>query len=484
MSPIVRRSAAAAAVVLALAAAFAAAKDRDVLRRWIDGPVRYIATADEIREFKALADDPARAAFIDRFWARRDPDPTTAANEYRQLFWERVRDANAKFTDSPGPGWQTDRGKIYILHGPPTEIREDLDAVTEDEPSAGRGLIRWTYEGRPEGRLDLDPVTVVAFYRTKTGEYKISYEPRLTSVFFDWMDRPMQGSALLNMIQSMEGGGSTQLGAMLDQGRMQDVPRQEEFLLGVVETTESFKTHALDARLDRFRSPDGPGTVAILTVPLTQGAPSGSSAILARFAPMDGRPTRTLAEGSFRVEDVGRDRVAQGRLTLDPGDYDVEIAVLDAVLHSNGIARFTMRAESPAAGLRTSDLVLARVLEPLKYKSLASYDTAFTVGGFRVVPLVGRALAPGEPVSVFFEIYGGTPPYRVTYRIEGKDDSGSWIPLGKPNSVDSSEGQQGWSFPTSDKWPRKDYRVRVVVEDRGGASFERDVPFRLADAAP
>ena len=80
----------------ALAVAFAseASPRKDPLRQWLDGPVHYLIDKDEIKEFKSLKADPDRAAFIERFWRRRDPNPATLANEYRQLFWNRVQEAN------------------------------------------------------------------------------------------------------------------------------------------------------------------------------------------------------------------------------------------------------------------------------------------------------------------------------------------------------------------------------------------------------
>src|SRR5215510_2189231 len=85
------------------------------LSGWLDGPVKYLAANEEIKQFKKLKSDDERAVFIEKFWARRDSDRDTLTNEYRQQFWQRVREANDLFLDSPGPGWSSDRGRIYIL---------------------------------------------------------------------------------------------------------------------------------------------------------------------------------------------------------------------------------------------------------------------------------------------------------------------------------------------------------------------------------
>ncbi|MHC5024967.1 MAG: GWxTD domain-containing protein, partial [Planctomycetota bacterium] len=102
------------------------------MKQWIDGPIRYIAEAAEMKVFKKLKSETDRALFIERFWARRDPSPETLANEYRQIFWERVREANDLFLDSHKPGVMTDRGKIYVLYGPPSKIEDmpNLDTHT------------------------------------------------------------------------------------------------------------------------------------------------------------------------------------------------------------------------------------------------------------------------------------------------------------------------------------------------------------------
>ena len=118
------------------------------VREWIQGPVRYIALPEEIDLFKSLPDETARAAFIEYFWRRRDPRPETLTNEYRELFWRRVNEANERFADSAKPGWKTDRGKVHVLYGAPSRIEDDPYFDPRLGGSSGRGVIRWIYEGR------------------------------------------------------------------------------------------------------------------------------------------------------------------------------------------------------------------------------------------------------------------------------------------------------------------------------------------------
>ena len=135
--------------------------------RWREGPVRYLLGKDEDDAFRALKTDEARSEFIRTFWASRDPIASTPENEYRALFYARVAEASRIFTDSTKPGWKTDRGKIYILLGPPDDF-EQKQFRDEFVPDA----ITWTYRNR--GAAGIDSMPIVRFVKDQTGEYRLS----------------------------------------------------------------------------------------------------------------------------------------------------------------------------------------------------------------------------------------------------------------------------------------------------------------------
>jgi GWxTD domain-containing protein len=456
------------------------------LKTWIEGPVRYISEADEAKVFKKLKSEQDRALFIERFWARRDPSPQTLANEYRQLFWERVQEANACFLDSHKPGWMTDRGKIYILYGPPTKVEEHLDLETRAGPTAGHGLIRWLYEGRPEGRMDLDPVVIVPFVRATTGEYRVSYDPDLSSVFFDALAVEEQWDRTYDRFLEIYGAPrQTEMAVMLDLGRMQEVPPQAQVLLERVETVAAYSTQALDVNLSRYLHPDGEGVVVVLTCDVSHVVEGASPAVIARMRPHDAtRKQRMLGEDSFRTAQSGERRVAQGRLLLEPGDYDVTVLVADPTTAATGMHRATFRVPESTDRLRLSDAVWADELTPLEFASLASHDEPFLLGPFRVVPRLDDRFPRGHPLRLFYEVYGGTPPYRISYQVEGQDLDGSWVRLGKPSTQHNAGAAQGWELLTSEAWPLGDYRVRIDVEDSGERLVTLHLGFRLTDDAP
>ncbi|MFQ6038240.1 MAG: GWxTD domain-containing protein, partial [Candidatus Aminicenantales bacterium] len=82
--------------------------------------VRYIITPEEKKIFREIPEEE-RPGFIQEFWDRRDPDPDTEENELKDLYFSRIEEANRLFS-SGRPGWLTDRGEIYILLGPPTNV--------------------------------------------------------------------------------------------------------------------------------------------------------------------------------------------------------------------------------------------------------------------------------------------------------------------------------------------------------------------------
>ena len=125
--------------------------DRDWLNR-----VRYIITSKERRLFLDLPDGEREQFKVD-FWARRDPDPGTEENEFKMEYYNRVERAEELFISEAKPGWMTDRGRIYILFGPP------MDRMTYPQDYQGFCREVWYYGMFP----------VVFVDRTCTGNYEL-----------------------------------------------------------------------------------------------------------------------------------------------------------------------------------------------------------------------------------------------------------------------------------------------------------------------
>jgi GWxTD domain-containing protein len=113
-------------------------QDGDVPRfkAWLDEDVVWIITEEERAAYKLLKNDEERDQFVEAFWARRNPTPDTFENEYKVEHYHRIADANDHF-NTRIPGWKTDRGRIYIVYGPPDKIESYPSGRTKDETPKG-----------------------------------------------------------------------------------------------------------------------------------------------------------------------------------------------------------------------------------------------------------------------------------------------------------------------------------------------------------
>jgi GWxTD domain-containing protein len=80
--------------------------------------ISYIANRKELN----LYDDfnlEGKQAFLEKFWADRDPTPGTEVNEFKEEYLKRFTFANINFqSTTQKQGWKSDKGRIYIQHGP------------------------------------------------------------------------------------------------------------------------------------------------------------------------------------------------------------------------------------------------------------------------------------------------------------------------------------------------------------------------------
>lgn len=85
----------------------------------------YISTPEQRHQLEELQSQEAVDAYLENFWTGLDPHPDTPENEFKDMYLRRYEYANEYFGYGPIIGSRTDRGRIYILHGPPDEIREE-----------------------------------------------------------------------------------------------------------------------------------------------------------------------------------------------------------------------------------------------------------------------------------------------------------------------------------------------------------------------
>jgi GWxTD domain-containing protein len=139
-------------------------------KKWLEEEVVYIIARMERDVFLKLQTDRERDLFIEAFWKQRDPTPGDTENEFKTEHFRRIAYANRYLgRDAPRPGWQTDRGRIYIILGAPRDIqRYEGKGQTYDTEV-------WFYQGLADTTLPAG-FNVVFFKEGGTGRYKL-YSP-------------------------------------------------------------------------------------------------------------------------------------------------------------------------------------------------------------------------------------------------------------------------------------------------------------------
>ena len=85
----------------------------------------YIASDDERNFYKKLNDIGSKRKFVYEFWAKKDPVKATMTNELRTAYLQKIEEANQRFRSYTRAGWRTDRGRVFILYGEPSDIEEN-----------------------------------------------------------------------------------------------------------------------------------------------------------------------------------------------------------------------------------------------------------------------------------------------------------------------------------------------------------------------
>src|SRR5438128_649061 len=138
-----------------------------------------IISKEEQDAWNTLRTNEERERFIEEFWRRRDPDPDTEANEYREAYYERIAYVNEHFA-SGMPGYKTDRGRIYLKYGKPDTVESHPSGGPYERASYEGGgststypFERWFYRNIP-GRTGAEIEFVDP---TGSGEYRIARNP-------------------------------------------------------------------------------------------------------------------------------------------------------------------------------------------------------------------------------------------------------------------------------------------------------------------
>ncbi|MGH9337009.1 MAG: GWxTD domain-containing protein, partial [Vicinamibacteria bacterium] len=252
-------------------------------QRWLDREAEPIITPAEREVFLDLTTDAARDRFVSDFWTERDPTPATTRNEYREEHLRRVETARRLYVAGSRPPWRTDRGRIYIVLGPPDQI----DRLPESRNFYPLEI--WQYNQAASVGIH-DPVTLLFFKRSGFGDY-VLYSPSLDGVnalltptvthrFIvgpndaatrqALMDGLQLSSAELPVVDAaiyvaprVAGAGAEAILARVQRPPAQDVSYLNRYRLGLVEADVTFQSLPLTAGVTVFPHPEGLGEVEL-----------------------------------------------------------------------------------------------------------------------------------------------------------------------------------------------------------------------------
>ncbi|MGB8522955.1 MAG: GWxTD domain-containing protein [Candidatus Acidiferrales bacterium] len=409
-------------------------------RKWLDEDVVYIISPEERSAFLHLATNEEREQFIEQFWQRRNPDPDSADNTFKEEHYRRIAYANEHYS-SGIPGWKADRGRIYIMWGAPDEIDSHPAGGSYERPAAEGGgetstfpFEDWRYrylEGIGEN-VELEFVDP-----TSSGEYRLTTDPS-------------EKDALLYV----PGAGLTQLestGLASKTSRFNNTDGTHDAApLGVTpETMNEFTRLELYAKIQqappvKFKDLEAvvtsrlvrdqvkfdyrfyflritsetvlvPITVQIPTRQLSfqekQGVDSATVNLFGRISTLSGRIVQTFEDtvkrdvpAALLQQTQSVPSIYQKAVPLSPGLYRLDIVLKD--VNNGNVGVINTRLAVPRFEddhLSSSSLILADQISPVSAKDIGLGQ--FVLGDVKVRPKLDAAFGAADGMGVFLQIY-------------------------------------------------------------------------------
>jgi GWxTD domain-containing protein len=405
-------------------------------KEWIEKDVAYIITDEERKAFMKLQTDEERENFIEQFWARRDPDPDTQENEYREEYYERIAYANEHFA-SGIPGWKTDRGRIYIMWGKPDEIESHPSGGTYDRPYyEGGGTTTtypfeiWFYRYLPGVGSGIEIEFVDP---TGTGEYRIARDPNEKDAMLYVPGAGLTLSEQLGLSSKADrisgiNYGNGPNGYMREQDNpftklqlLADLSRPPKVKFNELESTSSGAIDEgplnFDMRIDFFRQSDERVITTftiqvpndLLTFTDVGGIQTARLNIYGKITSVAGKRITTFedvvtasATQSELINAKNRKSAYQKAYPLPPGTYKVDVIVRDITSGSTKVHNVGFTVPKYDSKLATSTLVLAAKLQELRD---VPDSTQFVIGQNKVIPNVSAVYRRGDPVGIYMQVY-------------------------------------------------------------------------------
>jgi GWxTD domain-containing protein len=403
-------------------------------KKWLDEDVRYIITDEEMSAFKQLSNDEERDQFIEAFWLRRDPTPDTVENEYKEEHYRRIAYANEHFQAGKA-GFRTDRGRIYIMFGPPDQIDAHPGGGPYTRtPEEGGGTTStfpfevWRY--RYIEAIQQQEVEIEFVDNCMCGDYHISldraekdallYVPGAGATWYEEMGMASKVDRFAGTGMERLGPGPTQQQKLhmnefdkleLYAKLMKPPPIKFKDLEEVV--THKIRVNLLpfDVRADFVRVTSDtvlvPVTVQVKNRDITfvnkDGVQRGVVNIFGRVTTLSGKIAQTF-EDTVQVDvpaellpkTIENASVYWKAMPLRPGRYRMDLVVKD--VNGDRVGTWTKGIIVPDFGdekLASSTLILADQMEKVAPKNVGA--GSFVIGTTKVRPRVESS--DGKPAS-------------------------------------------------------------------------------------
>ena len=411
-------------------------------KKWLKQDVLYIITDEERAVFRKLPTPEEKDAFIEQFWFRRDSDPRTSINEFKEEYYQRIAYANERFT-SGVHGWATDRGRIYIMYGPPNTIDDHMGGTYRRRPEEGGGYTsayafqRWFYNHIPGVGSGIEIEFVDA---SKTGEYRIALRPSEKDALW----QTGRGLTTAEML-----GAGTRAGAMTSDLAMRNLgfagdasymrgarpfdrirqyfdlskPPEIKFedLRAEVDTRVLYGLIPMKVTSGAYRVGEtaflAPLTLQIPAHELTY-MPGAVEEVERAVVSIYGKVENLLGRIVYEFEDLlaadglrdqtlneQKNFLYQKQLPLHPGKYKVTIIAKDQSSERMASAVTGIHLPEPERGnLTTSPLILADGLTSSSPQETVS-DPFVTPSGLKVYPSVAGEFRAGTTLGFYTEVY-------------------------------------------------------------------------------
>jgi GWxTD domain-containing protein len=477
-------------------------------KKWLTDEVPYIITDDERAAFKKLSTDDEREQFVEQFWERRNPNPGSPENEFKEEYYRRIAYANEHYA-SGIPGWKTDRGRIYIMYGPPDEIDSHPSGGTYLRPPEEGGGETATYPFEQWRYRYIDGIgtnIILEFVDpTMTGEYHLTMDPGEKDALLHVPNAGLTQLEAMGMASKKDrftrtdgmtigeplGGAPESMNEFtrLDLYAKIFKPPAVKFkdLKAVVTSRLSAQLLPFDVRTDYIRVTEEsvltPVTIQVANRDLQfdnkGGVMHAVMDIFGQVTTLSGRMASTfedslvldVPENDFQRY-VDRKSVYQKVLPLRPGQYKLSVVLKDDINGHMGSLELGIKVPRfDEEKLASSSLILADQIQPLPTAQVGSGP--FVIGGTKVRPSVNQQFTRDQNLGIYMQVYNlGLDPetHRPSADIQYEilKDGKALLTQTEPAAKIANASQQVTlqkTMPLSSLQPGK-YTVQIKVTDK------------------